>query len=275
VHIEPFTTLSWAYQLHYYLCFRTHYLRKTFSEDVLRTTLSESISEICGHHQYHELETQVYPDNIRLVISLRPTDVVSDVIRTLKSISARAIGATSGLEPPIWGRGYLAKSVGRARIGPVRKYIEGQSEHHGYAKRKRPPVYRFRVERDIALAPRHAVTKLDHHLVFATKGRVGIFGLEIGKRLCEYWLRVAEKHGFAITRCTFLPDHIHLVVRIPPNMSIEQCALSMLNNGEYFVAGHAGELLVRAGIDRLWQPSAYAGTTGEFTTALTKSILGK
>jgi len=46
-----------------------------------------------------------------------------------------------------------------------------------------------------------------------------------------------------------------------------------MNNGQYFVAKHFPLVLVKAKIDQLWQPSAYAGTCGELTTAQLKAFL--
>jgi hypothetical protein len=56
-------------------------------------------------------------------------------------------------------------------------------------------------------------------------------------------------------------------------MSIEQCALLLMNNGQYFVGKQYPQALIAAKIDQLWQPSAYAGTCGELTTALLKAFL--
>jgi REP element-mobilizing transposase RayT len=63
------------------------------------------------------------------------------------------------------------------------------------------------------------------------------------------------------------------MVRIVPKMSIEECALLLLNNGQYFIGQHYPQVLVQVGINQLWQPSAYAGTCGELTTALIKAWL--
>jgi REP element-mobilizing transposase RayT len=86
-------------------------------------------------------------------------------------------------------------------------------------------------------------------------------------------LRVATKYGFAIDQISLVPDHIHLIVRIVPTMSIEQCALALMNNGQHFVAKSYPQRLVEAGINQLWQPSAYAGTCGEYTTGLLQKWL--
>src|SRR5262249_3129801 len=53
-----------------------------------------------------------------------------------------------------------------------------------------------------------------------------------------------------------------LLVRIAPKMSIEECALALLNNGRRFVGQRSPEALIRVKIEQLWQASAYAATTG-------------
>jgi len=43
VNLTPLTTLTWAYQLHYYLCFRTHRRRELFSAQHFADSLAELI----------------------------------------------------------------------------------------------------------------------------------------------------------------------------------------------------------------------------------------
>jgi REP element-mobilizing transposase RayT len=78
-------------------------------------------------------------------------------------------------------------------------------------------------------------SELSHHLVFSTHHRKGIFGANIGQALTEYWLGVAAKRDFALDQISIVPDHIHLIVRIVPKMSIEQVALLLMNNGRHFI----------------------------------------
>src|SRR6266545_6292252 len=108
----------------------------------------------------------------------------------------------------------------------------------------------------------HASFELNHHLVLATKLRSGIFGTSLGEALVNYWQKVAESREFALDQVTVLPDHVHLLLRITPKMSIEECALSLMNNGQYFVGKNYPQALLAAEVDQLWQPSAYAGTCG-------------
>jgi REP element-mobilizing transposase RayT len=271
--LEPLQSISWAYQLHYSLCFRTRRCRSVFTAPKHAEALAAALREICERHEYHFLEAKVYPDHLRSLLSLRPEQAISKVIQTVKANAARLFNAQFVLSPPLWGRGYLARSVGRVRLGVVKQYINEQAEHHGYAKRVRPPIARYNAEKPVVLKAEHASFELNHHLVFATRYRRGVFDSALGASLIQYWLRVASARGFAIDRVTVLPDHSHLLVRIVPKMSIEECALSLLNNGQHFVGQHAPEALIQAKIEQLWQPSAYAGTTGNFTTALVKAFL--
>ena len=50
-----------------------------------------------------------------------------------------------------------------------------------------------------------------------------MFKREENKKLCEKILKeIAERHGIIIIEMAVMPDHIHLVVEIPPTMSISQ-----------------------------------------------------
>jgi REP element-mobilizing transposase RayT len=161
------------------------------------------------------------------------------------------------------------------RISAVRNYLEQQSEHHGYSKRALPPVYRYRVSEVVSLRAAHAWFELAHHVVLSTRKRKGIFNSHLGRALSDYWLRVAAARSFAIDQISVVPDHVHLVVRIVPSMSIEECTLLLMNNGQHFVGKNYPRVLVDAGVDQLWEGSAYAGTCGELTTALLKAWLAR
>jgi len=136
---------------------------------------------------------------------------VATVIRTLKTNLSRAFCAEFGMAPPLWARGYLARSTGRVRVEAVRRYLDQQVEHHGYARRVLPPVFRWRAPVPITLRAAHACFELNYHVVLATRHRAGVFGSQSGRDLATYWLSVANKYGFAIDRISIVPDHIHLL----------------------------------------------------------------
>ena len=275
MHLEPYTTLQWAYQLHYYLCFQTHRKRVRFTTADHGVWLQASLAEVCSRHNYHLLESRIYPDHVRCLLSLQPNQAMATVAQKIKAVVSREYGARFSLPPPLWARGYLVHSVGRVLLERVKRYLEQQPQHHGYDRRLRPPVFRYLAKSGPPLTAAHAVFDLAHHLVFATRNRVGVFDSAVGKSLTEYWLKVAAKRGFAIGQVSIVPDHIHLIVRIAPKLSIEECALALLNHGQYFAGRDFPHRLVQAGIPQLWPPSGYAGTCGQITTALIKAFLSR
>ena len=273
VQLEPFKEISWAFQLHYHICFRTH-RRKTVFDDPSRTAaLSQALTDLCKTNDIHLLQKDCQPAHVQLVLSLRPRQLISDVLKRLKGRSSAALCREFALTPPLWARGYLALSAGHVRVEAVKHYLARQAEHHGYSDRALPPVFRFRATNPKVLATAHSSFDLTHHLILATRFRRGVFGSKTGEALIDYWTRVAVKGGFAVDQATVLPDHVHLLVRITPKTTVEQAALSLMNNAQYFVANHFPRALVEAKIDQLWQSSAYVGTCGELTTALLKAFL--
>jgi putative transposase len=271
----PITQIKWAYQLHFYICFRTRWRRAAFGDAEREASLSRLLAEICTNHDYHLLQSKVYQDHLRCLLSLKPNQSISKVVNMLKSNMSREFCLSFGLRAPLWAAGYLARSVGRIRIQAVKEYLANQAEHHGYSKRVNPPVFRYRCNQPVSLRAAHAVFDLRYHLVFATRYRRGVFSSTLGSELLDYWLKIADKRGFALDDASVLPEHVHLLVRLAPKMSIEECALSLMNNSQYWMLKHHKGALVRAGIDTVWQPSAYAGSCGKVTTAMVKSFLSR
>jgi putative transposase len=274
MQLDPYKEISWAFQLHYHICFRTHRRKTLFDHQSRIAALSQALTDLCEINDLHLLEKDCQPEHVQLVLSLRPSQLISDALKRLKGRSSAAICQGFGLKPLLWARGYLARSVGRVRVQAVKRYLDSQAEHHGYSKRALPPVFKFRATEPAVLATAHASFNLTHHFVLATRFRRGVFDSTTGEALVNYWMTVAARRGFAVDQVTVLPDHVHLLVRITPKISVEQVALSLMNNGQYFVGKHFPRALVDAKIDQLWQPSGYVGTCGEFTTALLKAFLG-
>ena len=144
MYLTSYESLTWAYQLHYYLCFRTHRRRQLFSSNEIANSLPRLVTEISANHDYHLLEHHTYSNQLRCLLSLRPSQTVSKSIQILKSNSARELARLFAIPTPIWARGYLARSSGHVRTSAVRAYVESQAAHHGYANRILPPVFKYR-----------------------------------------------------------------------------------------------------------------------------------
>jgi len=69
-------------------------------------------------------------DHVHLLVGLKPTHCISDVMRDLKSQSSAWVHETIQLPIFQWQDGYAVFSVSSCRCALVREYIENQPEHH-------------------------------------------------------------------------------------------------------------------------------------------------
>ena len=139
--LTPYSDLNWAYQLHYYVCFQAYKRQPLFITDDRISLLLKLLEEICGNHDYHLLQSKINRTYVGCLLSLRPSQAIATVIQKLKGNLSREYNVSFATTPPLWARGYLARSVGRVRVEAVKHYLENQAEHHGYDKRLRPPVF--------------------------------------------------------------------------------------------------------------------------------------
>jgi REP element-mobilizing transposase RayT len=69
-------------------------------------------------------------DHVHLLVGLRATHCLADVMREVKAVSSRWVHETIRLHGFAWQEGYGAFTVSSSQRDLVRQYIEGQEEHH-------------------------------------------------------------------------------------------------------------------------------------------------
>ena len=106
-----FTALEAAYQLRYYLFFKTQCLKATLAASVETKDLAyQVLAEVCDRNSYHLLETNINQDHLRLLISLQPHDTVSKTVRMLKGNLQCQFRKCLTTETNL-AEGYFARSV--------------------------------------------------------------------------------------------------------------------------------------------------------------------
>ena len=269
-----FSRLDPAYQLHFYLCFKSHCLRPCFADQPVRDTLREVVDDVCQREGYHLLEAQTSPDHFRLLVSLKPEHPVSQVVKTLKGNLSRALGQRFGATQRWLARGYFARTSGKMNLEAVRSYISNQVSHHGYrGKWTEALEYANPAFKSLAFEFSHLVSMLNYHMVLVTKGRAAVFDHTIAPSLIRYLVAVGGKRGFAIERMSILPDHCHVLFEAVPSTSINDIALSLMNNTAHWMGKHYWGVLKQTDAWDLWEPSYYAGSVGEYRTAQVKRFL--
>lgn len=69
-------------------------------------------------------------DHVHLLVGLRATHCLADVMCEVKSVSSRWVHETPGCGRFAWQEGYGAFTVSESQRIAVRRYIENQEEHH-------------------------------------------------------------------------------------------------------------------------------------------------
>jgi putative transposase len=117
-------------QLLYHIVFSTQY-RQDFIDPELREDLYPFISGIIRNERCSLLGIGGMPDHVHLLVRVRPTLTVADLLRSVKANSSRWVHERS--ETPRrfgWQEGYAAFSVSESVAGEVCRYIQSQEGHH-------------------------------------------------------------------------------------------------------------------------------------------------
>jgi len=268
--------LQFAYCCRVYLRWLTYKGKPNSALNELSQSAIEKIGERYG---IHILESDANDTEVRLLASLKPQETVSACASKLKGQISKWIRGKLKLSVPkhLISRGYFACTTGKNTATAVNRYLDQQGKHHGYDKRPRPPVflrtYEISSQDEQRLRPKHAVTHLQHHVVMATSYRQGAFGSEAARAVSENWVTSLRGKQAAMLKVSFVPDHVHMALRLHPSVSPAELIVDLMNLGQEFMWEHFEEAVVRAGIERLWQPSAYLGSFGDLeSTKISKYI---
>jgi REP element-mobilizing transposase RayT len=115
--------------LHYHLVFATK-CREPFIAADWRLRLHEYMGgAIAGLGGFPEGIGGV-EDHVHLLVGLRATNCLADVLRELKKASSVWVHQEIGLKAFVWQEGYAAFTVSAPARGSVKRYIANQEEHH-------------------------------------------------------------------------------------------------------------------------------------------------
>jgi putative transposase len=115
--------------LHYHLVFGTkHHTPSIAAEwrERLHAYLGGAVKTLAG---IPEVVGGV-GDHVHLLVGLRATHCLADVMRDIKRVSSLWVHETIGERSFAWQDGYGAFTVSASQLPVVRRYIERQEEHH-------------------------------------------------------------------------------------------------------------------------------------------------
>lgn len=130
--MEYRATKHCKYNINYHLVWCPKY-RHSVLKDNIDIFLKGSIQDICTSYNYDLLNIEIMPDHVHLFISAAPYIPPTEIVKTIKSISANSIFSKfpklkgrkfwgSGF----WSKGYFVGTAGTVTTETIQMYIDEQ-----------------------------------------------------------------------------------------------------------------------------------------------------
>jgi len=105
---------------------RQNFIKASFEEEVYKY-----ISGIISEKEQKSLAVNGMPDHVHLLVGLKPSMRISDLVRDIKNNSTNFINKHDWLQNTFsWQEGYGAFSYSQSQFGRVIDYIKNQKQHH-------------------------------------------------------------------------------------------------------------------------------------------------
>lgn len=209
------------------------------------------------HDGLRLLESRWTISEVQLLFSARPHVLPVLLATRAKGRLDHALRTAS--LPVEFSRKGAVRSVGDNTRAEVEAYIERQvGKEHFVDPRFEHAMREFTVvNRSVDLSAPAASARgrywYNVHLVLVVKERFRIVDLECLATIRDSCFRIADKKGYAISRLSVMPDHLHMALRGDHEQSPNEIVYAFQNN-----LAHA------LGQRHLWEDTFYVGTFGEY-----------
>ena len=106
-----------------------------FREAVIHSSWKDELyrymTGIVQNNKHKLIAINGMPDHIHILIGMRPTQSISDLMQDIKGSSSKWINPKGFIKGKFeWQEGYGAFSYGKSQVKDVIAYIENQEQHH-------------------------------------------------------------------------------------------------------------------------------------------------
>ena len=116
-------------------------------------------------------------------------------------------------------------------------------------------------EKDIA-SLQHTTWRCQYHVVFASKcRRMAIYG-QIKKDIGQILRTLCDQKGVEIIEAQACPDHIHMLLSIPPKYSVSQIMGYLIWKSSLMIFDRHANLKYKYGDRHFWARGYYVDTVG-------------
>ena len=130
----------------------------------------------------------------------------------------------------------------------------------------------FKKEKNEIKSSAHSKYRCQYHIVFAPKyRRQAIYG-QIKKDVGEILRKLCEQKGVEIIEAEACPDHIHMLVSVPPHISIAQFMGYLKGKSSLMIFDRHANLKYKYGNRHFWCRGYYVDTVGRNEKAIAEYV---
>ena len=109
----------------------------------------------------------------------------------------------------------------------------------------------------------HSKWRCQYHIVFAPKYRRKVIYGQIKKDIGEILRKLCAQKGVEIIEAEACPDHIHMLVSIPPHLSVAQFMGFLKGKSSLLIFDRHANLKYKYGSRHFWARGYYVDTVGK------------
>ena len=118
----------------------------------------------------------------------------------------------------------------------------------------------------------HTKWECKYHIVFAPKYRRQVIYKNIRADVGQILATLCKRKGIEIIEAEAMPDHIHMLVRIPPKYSVSEVMGYLKGKSSLMIFEKHANLKYKYGNRHFWCRGYYVDTVGKNTAAIKKYI---
>ena len=125
---------------------------------------------------------------------------------------------------------------------------------------------------DDARSLSHSKWRYKYHIVFAPKYRRQIIYKQLREDIGKILRELSERKGVEIIEAECCPDHIHMLVRIPPHMSVSEYMGYLKSKSSLMIFDRHANLKYKYGNRHFWCRGYYVDTVGKYEGVIKEYI---
>lgn len=118
----------------------------------------------------------------------------------------------------------------------------------------------------------HSKWRCQYHVVFAPKYRRQIIYGKIKEDIGKILRQLCDQKGIEIIEAELCPDHVHMLISIPPKYSVSQVMVYLKGKSSLMIFDRHANMKYRYGNRHFWCRGYYVDTVGRNKKAIAEYI---